>query len=338
MRHGLFFGLGEAIIPEQFRRKIKKYLAKTGRYEVPFSYYGELFVLSIIISIGIYAFFIFNILKGANPVFMALGSFISLSIIEFAFVIVIMLSLWLYYEFIIFQRTQKIEDVLPDFLEEVSVNLRAGMSFDKALWNSIQPEFGILEKEIEIVAKKVMAGNDTEQALKEFANKYSSALLQESMDMIIIGLKYGGNISELIDKIVENVKDAYYLKKELIASVTSYIIFIGMTAVVISPVLFALSFNLMQIIQGLGEKLAVTSSFSSLPFNLSYKSMDPEDFVLFSKAAVVIISLIAGMIIADLREGSIKAGIKYVLLFGPISYFIYIVMLNIFTALFGVLV
>ena len=76
------------------------------------------------------------------------------------------------------------------------------------------------------------------------------------MDMIIIGLKSGGNIADIIDKIVKNVKDAHFLNKELIASVTSYVIFIGVVAVIISPILFALSFNMMQIIQSLGEKLA----------------------------------------------------------------------------------
>lgn len=338
MKHGFFYGLGEAIIPVKIRHHLKKYILKIGKFEVPYSFYGELFIITIISAIAIYSLMVFANLSTANPVFLILGSFVSLIIIESGLVMLAVLGLWLSYEFIIFKRTQKIEEVLPDFLEEVSVNLRAGMSFDKALWNSIQPEFGILEKEIEIVAKKVMAGGDTEEALKEFSAKYNSALLQESMDMIIIGLRYGGNIAELIDKIVENVKDAYYLKKELVASVTSYIIFIAITAVVISPILFALSFNLMQIIQGLGEKLAVTSSYSSLPFSLSYKSINPEDFVTFSKIAVVIIAFVSGMIIADLREGSIKAGIKYVLLFGPISYLIYVVMLGIFTALFGVLV
>jgi pilus assembly protein TadC len=243
---------------------------------------------------------------------------------------------WLYYEFIIFRRTVMIEDVLPDFLEEVSVNLRAGMSFDKALWNSVEPEFGVLDREIEIVAKRVMTGEDTEEALKEFADKYNSTLLQESMDMIIIGLKSGGNISDLIDKIVENVKSASYLKKELIASVMSYIIFISVTAVIISPILFALSFNLMEIIQGLGEKLT-TTSYSALPISLGYKTINPEDFILFSKICVIIISAVSGMIIADLREGSIKAGMKYVLIFIPVAYFTYLGMLGIFASIFGVL-
>ncbi|MBT3720116.1 hypothetical protein HOG47_00585, partial [archaeon] len=137
------------------------------------------------------------------------------------------------------------------------------------------------------------------------------------------------------DKIVKNVKDAHFLNQELIASVTSYVIFIAVVAVVISPVLFALSFNMMQIIQSLGEKLNSGVSTGVVSINFGENKVKSEDFVLFSKLAVLIISGISSIIIADLREGSIKAGLKYVFLFLPISYIIYVVMLKAITALFG---
>ncbi|MEM2131040.1 MAG: type II secretion system F family protein [Candidatus Woesearchaeota archaeon] len=333
-----FKNLGEAIIPNNIRTKLKKYLSKAGIYEVPYSKYGLFFFLSIIFSIGIYFLFAHNYIKRNSPISVAFSSFIILTITEFLIIGFLFLGFFLYYEFVIFNRTREIENVLPDFLDDVSVNLRAGMSFDKALWNSIAPEYGVLEKEIEIVAKKVMAGYDTEEALKEFAEKYNSTLLQESIDMILVGLKSGTNISELIEKISENVKDAYYLKKELIASVTSFVIFIAFTAVIISPILFALSFNLMSIIQNLGEKLSTTSSYNILPFNFGYKTINQKDFILFSKISIIIIATISGMIIADLREGSIKAGLKYVFLFGPVAYLIYIITLSLFSSIFGVLI
>jgi len=330
----MFARLGKNIMPEKFRKNIKKYLEKTGKYEVPYSKYGTLFVLTILISISVFYFLFFKSINSANPVMFVLFTFLILTVTELILVVVSIFGLWIYYEFVIFNRTREIEAVLPDFLEEVSVNLRAGMSFDKALWNSIEPQFGVLEKEIQIVAKKVMSGYDTEEALKEFSKKYESTLLQESMDMIVVGLKSGGNVAELIDKIVKNVKDAYYLNKELIASVTSYVIFISVIAIVISPILFALSFNLMQVIQSLGEKMTTSSSYGIVSISFDNK-LDPNDFILFSKIAVTIIASMSSIIIADLREGSIKAGIKYILLFLPISYIIYVVMLALFTGIFG---
>ncbi|MFH2020345.1 MAG: type II secretion system F family protein [archaeon] len=331
------FDLGKSIMPENFRLSIRSYLLKTGRSEVPFSLYAKLFILSILMTIASYFLLLFPHIKTANVIFLVIASFIALSIVELILVVLVILALWIYYEFVIFQRTRNIEEVLPDFLEEVSVNLRAGMSFDNALWNSIRPEFDVLEKEIEIVAKRVMAGEDTEHALKEFSEKYNSTLLQESMDMIVIGLKSGGNIADLIDKIVSNVKEASFLNRELIASVTSYVIFIVVIAVVISPILFALSFNLMEIIQSLGAKLSASGTQGAASLNIGERKLNPEHFIIFSKISVLIISGIASIIIADLREGSIKAGLKYIFLFAPISFIIYVVMLKIFTLIFGIM-
>lgn len=333
----LLAGFGKSILPERVRKNIKRYVKKVGLNKVPYSLYGLLFFLSIACTVAAYFFLVYQGLKTANPLFLVLVSFAALTVVEMVFLVVLFFGMWTYYEFLIFQRTRKIEEVLPDFLEEVSVNLRAGMSFDKSLWNSLSPEFGVLENEIEIVAKKVMAGQDTEEALKEFADKYDSTLLHESMDMIIIGLKSGGNISDIIDKIVKNVKDAHFLNQELIASVTSYVIFIAIVAVFISPILFALSFNMMEIIQSLLEKMnsGVSTGVISFASNLSAGNINPDDFILFSKIAVLIISGVSSVIIADLREGSIKAGIKYIILSLPVSYLIYVVMLKLISAMFG---
>ncbi|MEK6916597.1 MAG: type II secretion system F family protein [Nanoarchaeota archaeon] len=330
-----FYNLGKSILPEKIRKKIKYYLEKTGIYEVPFQTYGNVFVVSFVITILLYAFLIFSHIRSSNIFFFTLLTFLSLTLLQFVIVFLLVISFWLYYEFIIFNRTREIENVLPDFLEQVSVNLRAGMSFDRALWNSIKPEFGVLEKEIEIVSKKVMTGDDTEQALKEFAQKYSSTLLQESMDMIIVGIRAGGNISALIDRVVANVKEAHYLNKELIASVTSYVIFITIIAVIISPVLFALSFNLMQIIQGLGDKLTVTNYGNLL--SLGGDKVNPNEFIFFSKMAILIIAGMSSLIIADLREGSVKAGLKYIFLFAPIAYIVYVLALGALSGVFGIM-
>ena len=153
--------------------------------------------------------------------------------------------------------------------------------------------------------------------------------------MIIIGPKSGGNISDIIDRIVENVKEAAFLNQELIASVTGYVIFIFAIAVIISPVLFALSFNLMGIIQSLGEKLSSASSYGMLSINFRDNKLNPEDFILFSKLSVGVIAGMSSLIIANLREGSIKAGIKYIFLFIPLSVYIYIILIKILGSMFG---
>ena len=330
----------ELHFPRKIRLNLREYLIKAGHYTTPYEKIGISFIGAIIFNIIVYIFFILPGLKTISTGILLI--FLSIIVFVISYYISILLSgvaLYVYFEISIYKRTIEIEEVLPNFLQEVSVNLRAGMTFDKALRNSVEPEFGVLEKEIEIVAKKVMSGEDTETALLEFANKYNSPLLRESMDLIVIGLKSGGQISDLIDRVVFNVQEASYLKKELIANVTSYIIFITLVAIIIAPTLFALSFNLMQIIQSLGEKL-MTSGAQNLVAGFSFggSNVDPNDFIKFSRYSIVIIAIASSMIIADLREGNIKGGIKYIFIFIFVAFFVYEIMLKVFIGMFGSIV
>lgn len=334
MRLRMFVPIGEMIMPGRFRPRLRSYYLKAGLNYVPYGLYGLLFSMSFVATLIIYFLFVFE--SFGNIVPLVVGTFVFIFLFMMALSGSVMLLLWMFVEIRVFQRTAKIEEVLPDFLEALSVNLRSGMTFDKALWNSVEPEFGILEKEIEIVAKKVMTGEDTQEALMDFAAKYDSPLLKESMDLLVIGIKSGGEISDLIDRVVENVKTAAFLQKELLANVMSYVIFISLIAIVVSPALFALSYNLMIIIQSLGQKLASAgggSVFSGVEFGKEL--IKKSDFVAFSQACIVIINVASSAIIADLREGSIRGGIKYIFIFIILSFLVYSVMLTIFTGMFG---
>ncbi|MFH0874949.1 MAG: type II secretion system F family protein [archaeon] len=331
MARGLFYSTGEMIIPYNHREKLRQYLMKTGNSGEHYELYGKLFFLSFPIACAI-VFFLFKYIA-LIAVFLSPIFFIGALILQ-------MLLVWMYYEILLFQRTEKIEKVLPDFLEAVAVNLRAGMSFDKALYGAVEPEYDVLSKEIDMVAKKVMTGKDTEEALLEFSSKYNSPILRESIDLMIVGIRSGGEISELIDRVVENVKQAAYLKKELLANVMSYVIFITMISLFIAPTLYALSYNLMIIIQDLGGKLTSSGGESLVKGLGSFGSVtiNKNDFISYSHWCIIIISVTTSLIIADLREGSIKGSIKYVFAFIAISYLVYEVMLFVFTGIFGNLV
>ena len=97
--------------------------------------------------------------------------------------------------------------MLPDFLQVVSSNLKGGMSFERSLWAAIKPRFSILANEMAEVSKKVMTGHDVNKALLEFSEKYNSPMLRRAIDLLISELESGGNIAELIDKVVENMKE-----------------------------------------------------------------------------------------------------------------------------------
>jgi len=347
----IFFAeeFGNLAVPERVRPYIRQYLIKAGIIKVPYAKFGVMFYVTLLLALIIlFAFINPHIAPGTalnlfgykisnNTITYFFFVLISFALIELILVGITMFGAKFYYDTVIYKRQTKIEDILPDFLSSVSTNLKAGMTFDKALWNAVEPGYDILANEIEIVAKKTMSGGDLEEALIEFNAKYKSSILKEAIELIITGLRSGGKITDLLDKLIENIKQSVYLKKEMVAAVMNYIIFITGVAVVISPALFALSYNLLTIIQDLGSRLTTTGNVGVLPFTFGQISVKPEDFITFSRWAVGVISIFSAVIISSIRTGGWKGSVKFIPVFIGLSLVLYEIALKLFTLLFGVL-
>jgi hypothetical protein len=340
--------IGNMFIPRKVRPYIRSYLLKAGITKVPYQKFGLMFCVIFILTLILYVFFYINYLN--NPVLnflsyrIKLNAFMLLLItFVFWFIVQSILSLLFivfikfYYDIKIYNRTKKIEEVLPSFLQAVNVNLKAGMTFDKALWNAVESEFSVLEKEIEIVAKKEMTGEDITNALKELVDKYNSQLLKESMSLLILGIEEGGDITDIIEKLVNNVKEINFLKREVVAQVTNYIIFITIIATIISPLLFAFSFNLLIIIKSIASKITTTSvgaSTIALPLFIEEIPFKPQNFITFSRLSISAISVASSFIIVNLLKGNIKAGIKYMPIFVFVSLLVYEISIKLLPNLF----
>src|SRR3989344_2297946 len=162
---------GKALVPKRFRPDLKNYLYKAGIYKSPYEYFGMLFYLSLLITFVLYVLFLSESLRKMHAVFTIIGSFLSWTLVPILIILLFIVIVYFYIDIRIYTRTQKLEEILPDFLSSVSSNLKGGMSFENALWTSIKPRFGILSSEISIAAKKVMTGHDIDKALLEFAMK-----------------------------------------------------------------------------------------------------------------------------------------------------------------------
>lgn len=338
---------GNTFLPKRARPYIRSYLLKAGITKVPYGKFGMLFVLAFFITLLLYFIFSIVFLQGSiiqissykfkqNPMTLLIVTFIfwfvSLTLLSFLMI----LFAKFYYDVKIYKRTKKIEEVLPNFLQSVNANLKAGMTLDKALWNSVEAEFSILEKEIEIVAKKEMTGEDITNALKELVNKYDSQILKESIHLLIVGIEEGSNITDVIDELIKNVKETAYLRKEAVAQVTNYIIFITIIATIISPLLFAFSFNLLVILKGIASKISSSSSLGTLSLFSKEVNFMPENFILFSRLSIAAISIASSFILVNMIRGSIKGGLKYVFIFLIVSFIVYEVSLKLLTSLFAV--
>jgi hypothetical protein len=260
--------------------------------------------------------------------------FFSWVVIQAVIIFVIIAYLYLSLNITIYNRTKEIEKILPEYLQIVSSNLKGGLSFEKALWAAIKPEFGVISKEITMVYKKVMTGNDLTDALEEFTEKYDSPILRRSFDLIVGEVDSGGQIANIVDKVIENIRKTKSLKEEMSASTLTYMIFIGAIVIFIAPALFGLSYYLLHVMIGFSTQLSNMNS-ANMPISFSADSIAPEDFKLFSIMALLTISFFASLIMSLIEKGDMKGGIKYIPVFMISSLIFYFVFLAIFGYFFG---
>jgi len=246
------------------------------------------------------------------------------------------LSFYLTFDFLSYKRKVDVEEVLPDFLLLASANIRAGMPIDRALWYAVRPRFGVLAKEIEFVAKETMSGEDLEEALRKFADKYNSPMLRNTVNLIIEGINAGGELGGLLHNISVSIQDNKRLRKEMAASISAYAIFITASALIIAPLMFALSSQLLEVISDITGNLNLPEAgLTTFAFATGGISITQNDFLKFAFTNLFFTSLISAMIVSIIRKGNIKAGLKYIPIFVTVSLLVFYGAFKLFGGVFG---
>ncbi|MCX6710322.1 MAG: type II secretion system F family protein [Candidatus Woesearchaeota archaeon] len=309
---------------EEERKKIRKhllryYLLKSGFDTSPeelrdkiitFSGLGALFV-SIVYSI--------YIVSMGTSIPMGLLVFLSMLVIGFIFIFLMaFLSVFLFLDILMYKRKNEIESVLADFLQLTSANVHAGMTLDKALWFAIRPRFGMLAKEIEMIAKETASGTSLEVSLRKFASRYNSNVLKSSVSLIIEGLEAGGEMGPLLSRISTNIKENQLMMREMAANVSTYVIFITSATIFAAPLLMALSYQLLLVVSKLSSTLEMPSAESAmgtLPVAFSKVSITAPEFRTFALLCLGVTAFFSAMIVSIIKSGDIRAGVKNIFVF-----------------------
>lgn len=230
--------------------------------------------------------------------------------------------LYFFLEMRMYKRTKELEDVLPDFLQLTSANISAGMPIDRALWLAIRPNFGVLAKEIEDVAKATLSGQDLQQSLRDLVSRYDSVLLKRSISILLEGLEAGGELADLLNKIALNIEEIKIMKKEMAANVTTYAIFISFASVVVAPVLFGLATQLVQIILSITGSLDIAAN-SSIALTTTVDPSLIGNFIIYSYVMLTITAGMSAAIISVIQRGNVRDGIRNIPIYIGTSLVIY---------------
>lgn len=240
------------------------------------------------------------------------------------------------------KKARFVENILPDALQLMASNLRAGFTMDRALLLSARPEFGPLADEINQVGKEITLGKDIADSLLNMADRIKSERLKKTMMLVVSGLKSGGQLASLLEQTSRNLRQQTFVDERIRANVMMYVIFVFAAVGIGSPVLFGLSSFLIEV---LSENLASVqlpdaATMSSMPLSFTQISISLSFIIQFTLIALVVNSILGSLILGLISKGKEKLGISYIPILVGLSvgmfFAVRFVIKNMLGSLFGI--
>ncbi len=277
----------------------------------------EKFII-VSILIGIVGSFVISV-NVFTLLLLSFNTFFVLFLVIF-FVLEIAIYLWLILK--ADAKGKYIENILPDALMLMAMNLKSGMTTDRALIMAARSEFGPLERELNKTGKQILAGKDIKNALFDMGQRIRSRVLERTISLLVEGIRSGGELSALLQQLAEEMQTTKSVESEVRANVLMYAIFIFFAAGVGAPLLFGISTYL---VGGVSQQLSTISVPESgiTPISSGAITISPGFLITFAMIALTITSFFGGLIVGIVKKGEEKAGLKYIpmLLFLSLSIF-----------------
>ena len=239
-------------------------------------------------------------------------------------------------------KARFVESILPEVLQLMSSNLRAGLTTDKALLLSARPEFGPFQDEINYVGKEITMGRDLGQSLINMSKRIKSERLQKTILLIVSGLKSGGQLASLLEQTAKNLRQQRFVDERIRANVMMYVIFIFAAVGFGAPLLFGLGSFLVEVLTTTLASVEIpqTTVSAAVPIMFTEVSITPEFVIRFAIISLITNSILGSFILGLISKGKETRGVKYipVLLALTISIFFFIrfVIKTMLSGLFGI--
>jgi flagellar protein FlaJ len=318
------------LAPKKYREFFKSQIMYAGIKESATNrIVGISYFLAIILFLNSTVIFL---LFGFGAMSILLGLGVGFAVIVFTY---------LFFMLIADSRANQIEKVLPDALQLISANVRAGMTIDRAIWLSARPEFGVLEEEIKMVGARTMGGKPLKVAFTEMTKSVKSKILDRSIKLLLEGIESGGEMAHLLEEVAENVRTTQTLKKEIKSSVMTYSIFILFAAVIAAPFLFSISIFFVDTMTNLWGSANLGSAISGSSMGMGSmfsKAKGPQistdDLFWFSVAALTVSSFFGALTIGLIQTGKEKNGLRLIPMLLITSIAILVIALTVVKMLF----
>jgi len=242
-----------------------------------------------------------------------------------ALVIVYQIAIYAIIYFKAENRARAIEEALPPALQLMAANINSGMTPFQAMKAASREEFGILKEEIDRATAKSFGTESFSKALIEMSQRINSEPFQRVVNLFVRGMETGGHMARLLEETSLDLMENTALKREMITTTKSYTIFILFGVLIAAPLLYAISIHFTDMVTTMRSKIDLSEAGVVGGFLTGEIEITSSFIQKVAIVNLVFTSMLAGFLIAIIREGKVKYGLRYIIFMVPgtiISFFL----------------
>ncbi len=220
------------------------------------------------------------------------------------------------------KKGEFVENILPDALQLVSSNIKAGLTTERALFMSARPEFKYLSVELKAASKRIIAGQGLADALTQLPAKIKSLILKRTMWLIVQGIKSGAQLADLLNNLSADLREDNELRHEIHANVSLYVLMIFFAAAIGAPALLGLSTIIVESITEQTQDISLPQDFTSRASGSAIgvtglvgtpaSAIEPAFILFFAQIALIVTVIFSSLVLGVINSGKELDGVKYI--------------------------
>ncbi len=226
------------------------------------------------------------------------------------------------------ERIDQIEEDLPDALRQIADTLKAGGTYEYALREVANAEYGPLKKEMNEVLRKLEEGQNFENSIKSLYYNVDSRLVKRTTMVIIDSVAAGAGLTSILEEIAEDVRATHRINRERKSKTVMQTIFMFTAGGIIAPIIFGFTSTIAGILSNAPASIvpAATREASLHAIEVIQNSIQ---FYLFIEV------FFTSIMISLIREGRLTKTIIYFPLLLFMAYLSYLLAIMVSGAIVG---
>jgi flagellar protein FlaJ len=314
----IFSTLGK-VYPWRFQNAVSNLLKYSDSSTEPTVWLGKVFVftLTFLIFIGVlWYYFVLDIV-----------SILLLPVTLLAVIILLQSLAYIVPYYAAERRAKEVEKVLPSFYQLVASYMRSGMTPFQALKSASKKEFGVLQVELDKATSKALGTESFSDALLAMSSTIKSDNLKRSTELMVRGMDSGGSLATLLEESAANIIENKSLKRQIIAASRTYTVMVIFAVVVGAPLLLSISTRFNERLIDMTAEISSAVDIQGMDMGLlgGGGSINPDFLMNASLFTVAMTALISSFLVGIISEGKEKYGLKYAMMFVPLSVILFYV-------------